>query len=226
MRRAALCETISAILMTKAKLPTHILRLVMIDGKDPQYRIELANGKKLEVPSYSKFIDQGSILALLGAATKRRLTRLKPNEWNDVVDKMLAACFEEEGTDDMHWMGAMREQLDHYLAETNFIRAIEEEQRIQDQRKPMVINGRITVIAKEVQTYVNKTTFQNLSVRQVAGALSAMGAKSIRVRGPKFKDQSRWALPNALDHKDEKPGECFDPADYPQTKGESHVTVH
>ena len=81
------------------------------------------------------------------------------------------------------------------LTETNFIRSVEEELKIQDQRKPMVINGRITIIAAELQSYINKNWFQNLSVIKVAEMLSALGAKSIRVRGSKFKDQSRWALP-------------------------------
>jgi hypothetical protein len=43
--------------------------------------------------------------------------------------------------------------------------------------------------------------------------LGALGGKSIRVRGQKFKEQGRWVLP--LDQ--------FDPAEYSQRKTEEHT---
>jgi hypothetical protein len=58
--------------------------------------------------------------------------------------------------------------------------------------------------------YINKTTFQNLSIKAVASMLGVLGGKSIRVRGPKFKEQSRWILP--VDQ--------FDPAEYSPNKEE------
>jgi hypothetical protein len=55
---------------------------------------------------------------------------------------------------------------------------------------------------------------QILSVKAVALLLGALGGKSIRVRGQKFKEQGRWVLP--LDQ--------FDPAQYSQRKTEEHTS--
>ena len=221
-RRAALCEEISDRLNLTP--PYRLLRIVMIRGKDPQYRMEFTNGIKIEIPSYSKLIDQGFVLSVIGAQIRRVMDRLKAPLWKQTAQMILDACIVEEGTDEMDWLGSMRQYLQHYLAETNFIRAIEEEPKLQDQRKPMVLNGRITLIAAELQAYINKTTFQNLSIIKIAGALSAMGAKGIRVRGPKVKDQSRWALPSPGDHSGELQEEnCFDPADYPHHEGDAYT---
>jgi len=199
-QKALLCGEISR------RLDTDILRFVMIDGKDPQYRIELGSGKKLEFTSYTKFIDQQSVLAAIGAATKRVLVKLKPALWRDTAQLMLNACYEEKGTEETEWEGATRMYLHSYLQETSFIPSIEG-QRLQDQRKPMVIDGRITICASDFQTYVNKTTFQNLSVKAVTGMLSALGATGgRRMRGTGYKEQSRWELPVAE----------FDPTEYPQ----------
>jgi hypothetical protein len=62
--------------------------------------------------------------------------------------------------------------------------------------------------------YINKTMFQMLSVKAVASMLGALGGKSIRVRGPKFKEQGRWVLP--LDQ--------FAPAEYLQRKTEEQTS--
>src|SRR5690348_16472689 len=107
---------------------------------------------------------------------------------------MLDALIVVEGTEEMQWEGAALMYLQHYLAETNRIPAIEEV-RLQEQRKPMVIDGRISVCASSVQNYVNKTMFQNLSVKAVAGMMAAIGAESRRIRSPHHKDQTRWLLP-------------------------------
>ncbi len=222
-QRVALCSEISVYL--KLNPPNRILRMVEIRGKDPQYRIELENGTKMEIPSYGKLMDQTFVLAVIGAQVRRVMDRIKAPVWKTVAQMMLDACIVEEGSDEMHWLGAMRQYLQSYLTETNFIRSVEEELKLQDQRKPMVINGRITIIAAELQGYINKTTFQNLSINKIAADLSAMGAKSLRVRGSKFKDQSRWALPGPEDHKGEVLENRFDPADYPQHEGDRHVTV-
>jgi len=53
---------------------------------------------------------------------------------------------------------------------------------------------------------------QMLSVKAVASMLGALGGKSIRVRGQKFKEQGRWVLP--LDQ--------FDPAEYSPGRKEEH----
>jgi hypothetical protein len=101
--------------------------------------------------------------------------------------------------------GSMRVYLGHYLTETAFIPSIEG-QASHAIRRPMMIDGQIAVNSVDLQLYVNKTFAQNLSVKAVASMLSAIGAQSIRVRGPKIREQGRWLLP--LDQ--------FDPGDFTQ----------
>ena len=197
--RAKLCERVSQILGIR------VVRLIKITGKDPQYRMELEEGK-IEFPSVAKLISQDAVRVAIAATVGKLIVKLKPKHWDQLSQMLLDACQVEEGTEEVEWEGATRMYLQHYLAETGFIPSVED-QRIQDQRRPMVIDGRITVCASDLQVYVNKTTFQTLSVKAVAGMLSALGARSTRHRGAKFKEQSRWVLP-----------EEFDPADYSTKK--------
>jgi len=197
--RAARCARISE------ALGIRVLRLVKITGKEPQYRMELADGEKIEFPSVKNLLAYDSVRAAIAGTVGKIIPKIKGKRWEELSQLMLDACVVEEGTEEMDWVGATRMHLEHYLAETGFIPSIEG-QMIQHQRKPMVIGGCVAVCTSDFQTYVNKTTFQNLSVKAVAGMLSALGARSVRVRGGgKFKDQSRWSLP--LDE--------FDPKEYP-----------
>ena len=197
--RAAACKRLSE------ALGIRVLRLVKITGKEPQYRMELASGQKIEFPSVQKLLAYDSVKNAIAGAIDTIIPKIKGKRWDELSQLMLRACVIEEGTEEMDWVGATRMHLEHYLSETGFIPSIES-QMIQHQRRPMVIDGCVTVCASDFQTYVNKTTFQNLSIVKIAGMLSALGARSIRVRGGgKFKDQSRWALP--LDE--------FDPKGYP-----------
>jgi hypothetical protein len=111
-----------------------------------------------------------------------------------------------EGGEEQEWEGAARMYISQYLSETGFIDIVEE-QMVQNQRRPMVIEGRIAICASDLQIYIGKTTFQTLTVKAVASMLKVLGGKHIRVRGSKHKEQSRWSLPI----------EEFDPVDYPAT---------
>ena len=201
--RAKLCEKVSQVLGIR------IVRLIKITGKEPQYRMELAEGK-IEFPSVAKLISQEAVRVAIAATVGKLMAKLKPKHWEQLSQMLLDACQVDEGTEEVEWEGAARMYLQHYLSETGFIPSVED-QRIQDQRRPMVIDGKITVCAGDLQVYVNKTTFQALSVKAVAGMLSALGAKSTRHRGARFKEQSRWVLP-----------EEFDPADYSTNKESRH----
>jgi hypothetical protein len=203
-RKSLLCQRISQMLT----IP--VVRLIKITGKEPQYRMELADGQKIEFPTVNKLIAYESVRSAIAATLGKIIPKVKAKDWAALSQAMLDACIIEQGTEEMEWEGAARMYLQHYLSETGFIPSIEG-QRLQDQRKPMVIGDAITVCASDLQTYVNKTTFQALSVKAVAGMLSALGAKSIRIRGPKYKDQSRWMLP-VLE---------FDPAEYRPHEGVS-----
>jgi hypothetical protein len=123
---------------------------------------------------------------------------------------LLSACIEEQGSEELYHEGAARLYLDQYLSDVTFISSIEG-QIGQNLRKPMIRERRITVCAIDFQMHVNKTTLQSLSLRAVAAMLSAIGAKTVRVRGKKIREQSRWVLP--LDE--------FDPADYPVPEPEN-----
>jgi hypothetical protein len=68
----------------------------------------------------------------------------------------------------------------------------------------MVYKGRVVISAADLQTYINRTTMQNHSVRYVAVMIAALGGETVRIRGNSFKEQSRWALRVAE----------FDPGDY------------
>jgi hypothetical protein len=194
--RAVLCEQISAVLGVR------VLRLVKLTGKEPVYRMELER-RKIEFASVAKLIEQNSVRVAIAAAADRIIPRIKPKAWEQLAQMLLDACVVEEGSAEMEFEGAARMHVAQYLAETVFIPAIEA-QTIQNARKPTVINGQIAICASDLQMYVNKTTFQNLSIKAVASSLAALGAKSTRVRRAKCRDQSRWLLPV----------EEFDPADY------------
>lgn len=194
--KAALCGHISAI------LGVPILRLVKLTGKEPMYRMELEQ-IKIEFPSVAKLIDQQAVRVAIAGAVDRLIPKIKPKAWEQLAQMMLDACVIEQGSEEMQFEGAARMHVAQYLAETAFIPSLES-QTVQNARKPTVINGQIAICASDLQIYINKTTFQNLSVKAVASSLAAIGARSMRVRGAKCRDQSRWLLPV----------EEFDPAQY------------
>jgi hypothetical protein len=202
VRRGMLCQRVSV------GLTIPVLRLVKVTGKEPQFRMELADGQKIDFPNVNKLIAYESVRSAIAATVGKIIPKIKARQWEALAQAMLDACVVVEGTEEMEWEGAARMYLQHYLAETGFIPSVEG-QRLQEQRRPMVIDGSVTVCASDLQVYVNKTTFQTLSVKAVAGMLSALGATSVRVRGAKFKDQSRWVLPFPE----------FNPAEYPQHEG-------
>jgi hypothetical protein len=203
--KALLCEHISKLLGVR------IIRLVKVTGKEPIYQMELEQGK-IEFPNVGKLISQDSVRVAFAATVGKLIPKMKPKAWEQLAQLMLDACVVEEGSEEMEFEGAARMYVAQYLAETSFIDSIEG-QTVQNARKPMVLDGRIAICASDLQIYVNKTTFQNLSVRAIVSLLKALGGKSIRVRGHKFREQSRWVLPI----------EEFDPADYSvQHKDENH----
>lgn len=197
--KALLCQQISTV------LGIHIVRLVKITGKEPTYHMELEEGGKIEFTNVGKLISQDSVRVAIAAAIGKLIRKVKAKDWEQLAQSMLDACFVEEGSVEAEWEGAARTYVAQYLAETGFIESIDS-QTVQNQRKPMVLEGRVAVNASDLQIYVNRTTFQNLSVKAVASMLAAMGGRQVRVRGVKFKEQSRWMLPV----------EEFDPVEYAQ----------
>jgi hypothetical protein len=206
LTKALLCEQISRVLGVR------IVRLVKITGKEPAYHMELEDAK-IEFPNVAKLISQESVRVAIAAASGRLIPRIKPKQWEQLAQVLLDACIVEQGSLEMEWEGAARTYVAQYLAETGFIESIDGE-TVQNQRKPMIIDGRVAINASDLQIYVNKTTFQSLSVKAIASMLSVMGGKQMRVRGHRFREQSRWLLPV----------EEFDPSEYSaRAREETHA---
>lgn len=195
--KAQLCERISRALQV-----VRVLRLIKITGEEPTYVMELDDAT-IKFSNVSKLIDQKSVRVAIAAATNRLIPRIKPKAWEQLAQTMLDALTEREGGDETDAVGATKMYLARYLSETAFIPSIES-QPIQSAHKPTVINGQIAVSASDLQMHLNKVLFQNLSVKAIAQMLTVIGAKSLRIRGARLRDQSRWLLPT----------EMFDPADF------------
>jgi hypothetical protein len=189
--KAVLCDAISQ------ALGVEILRLVKFTGKEPTYHMELEQGK-IEFTSFAKFTDYSSVRNAIGALTNRIIRKMKPKEWDQVAQMMLDACFIEECTEEEEFEGGARVHLLDYLTETDFIPSVEG-QRVQDQRRPLIVDGCIAVSSSDFQSYLNKTKGLNLSVKAAASMLGALGAKKRRLPGASFNRQSRWALPAEFD---------------------------
>lgn len=195
--KALLCDHISNVLGIR------IVRFVKFTGKEPTYHMVLAEGGIVEFAHVGKLISQDALRMAIAAAVGKIIRKIKPKEWDPLSQMILDACFIEESDIQQEFVGATEGYVASYLAETGFIESIEG-QKVRDQRKPIILNGKVAINASDLQTYVNKTTFQNLSVKAIASMLGAMGGKQVRVRGQKFREQSRWLLPV----------EKFDPAEY------------
>jgi len=203
--KALLCERISAVLGVR------ICRLVKFAGKEPTFRMELEE-TKVEFPSVRKLMSQKTVRDEIAASTGKIIRKFKGKDWDQLAQAMLDACVIEQGVENER-EGAARMYVAHYLAETGFIDTLVGQQ-VQNLRKPIVLDGKVAICASNLQVYVNQTMLQILSVKAVASMLAALGGKSIRVRGQKFKEQGRWVLP--LDQ--------FDPAEYSQRKTEEHTS--
>jgi hypothetical protein len=204
--KALLCERISAVLGVR------VCRLVKFAGKEPTYHMELEDGKT-EFLSVRKLMSQSAVREEIAASTGKIIRKFKGKDWDQLAQAMLDACIIEQGGEENEWEGAARMYVAQYLSETGFIDTIEG-QPVQSQRKPIVLDGKVAICASDIQMYINKTMLQMLSVKAVASMLGALGGKSIRVRGQKFKEQGRWVLP--LDQ--------FDPAEYSPGKREEHTS--
>jgi hypothetical protein len=201
--KALLCDHISNVLGIR------IVRFVKFTGKEPTYHMVLAEGGIVEFAHVNKLISQDALRMAIAAAVGKIIRKIKPKEWDPLSQMILDACFIEESDIQQEFVGATEGYVASYLAETGFIESIEG-QKVRDQRKPIILSGKVAINASDLQTYVNKTTFQNLSVKAIASMLGAMGGKQIRVRGQKFREQSRWLLPV----------EKFDPAEYQKEAAE------
>jgi hypothetical protein len=202
-QKVLLCEQVSK------RLGINILRFVKFKGKEPTFHMLLEENETVEFDRIEKLIEQRHFRLAVAGAVNTIIPKVKPKEWELLAQKMLNACFIEEGDVQQEFVGGARSYVASYLSENGFIDAIEG-QKVRDQKKPIVLRGRIAINASDLRAYINKSTFQNLSVRGVSSMLGGLAGKQLRVRGKKFREQSRWLLP--LDE--------FDPKDYGREVGD------
>lgn len=202
--RARLCEQISEEMSLGAArpLPNRILRLVRITGKNPSFRMELAGNIKIPFESTGSFTDQATVREALAGQTKWLLPRMRSPRWDKIAQKMLDACFDEDGPIESQFEDGVRSTLANYLETSGFIEDIASVQS--DYRtRPTIIDGRIAISAPDLRTWLLKTMGERQSNQGLASSLRAICAESRRVAGKHY-DQSRWLLP--LEH--------FNPAKY------------
>jgi hypothetical protein len=186
--KAQVLERVSAIVGIR------IYRVVKITGKDPIYRMDL-EGVKVEFSTVKKLVTQDSFRCAIAAATNFLPPKQKTKGWEELVGMILSALTEEDGGEEMDLEGQARMYVSQYLAETGFIEVIDC-QNTQIARKPMIIDGTITVCSNDVQRHVNNVTAQNLSIKEITAMLSVVGGRSFRLhRGAA--DQTRWKLPSS-----------------------------
>lgn len=191
-----------------AAMKTPIVQSLKITGKEPTYHIKLAGGRVVEVAGFGRFTNQQYIYEAIGNATNRRIPKFKPAAWVELSNMMLEACYIEEPSDEEDLVAAARLHILSYLHETEFIASIED-QRVQDQRKPIITDdGRIAVSTLDLQAYLAKTTCQKVSQREAGSMLVAVGGTKYRVTGRKY-DQIRRVLPTPeFDPKEIRPQEA------------------
>jgi hypothetical protein len=73
--KAQLCDRISQ------TLGITVVRLVKISGKEPQYRMELAGGQKIEFANVNKLIQYPSMRSAIAAAIGKLIPEIKPKPW-------------------------------------------------------------------------------------------------------------------------------------------------
>lgn len=190
--RDVMAEKAETCRMLSRVLGVTILSITKITGQSPIFHIDLAEGKAL-FSTVAKLISQTSVRNTLAGITGKLMRPFKPKDWVKVAQALLDACTIQEGGEEMEMEGSARLRVTQYLRATTFIDALEGQSQ-DNARKPMVAGGLITVCASDIQTFISKTSAENVTIPVVVGMLSAIGAQSERFRG-KFPVQSRWLLP-------------------------------
>lgn len=204
-KKAALCAEISQ--QIGAEIP--ITRLVKITGKDPSFRMELADGKKIEFVSVKTFRNQEAVRDALAAQTGWLMPPIKPKVWHLIAQKMLRACIEEEGPIEAQWEASTIDVVTRYLGGNGFIEDIATAHESYRHR-PIVKDGFIAISTRDLAEWMNRTLFEPTTAKSLASRLAAIGATPRRITG-KFPEQSRYLLPLAK----------FDPANWRKARLEA-----
>ena len=188
-QKAMLCAKISK----EIGIPIAITRLVKVKGKDPSYRMELADETKIEFTTIGKFRNQEAVRDEIAKQSDWIIRRIKPKQWDVIAQEMVTACFTEEGPIEAQWEDSTIDIVVRYLEGNSFIEDIATVQQ-QYRSRPIVKDGCIAVNTRDLSEWINRTGYEPISAKALASRLSAIGAHSKRITG-KHPEQSRWLLP-------------------------------
>ena len=199
MHKAALCDRISTVVGVR------VIRILKLTAKEPVYFVDLEQGR-VEFPGVRTLITYKTFRETIAAKTNKLIPPFSKKAWEQLAQTILEACVDIDGTEELQLEGEARSYVEQYLSETVISSLDVAAGGLQ---RPVIRDERILISAVDLQMFINKTTMQALSVRQVAAMLAALGAKGFRFRGGTFREQSRWALPV----------DAFDPKDYISAEG-------
>jgi len=183
-----LCHDISGI------LGIEVVTIICIDGKEPTF-LMYTSECVVEFDHVDQLITYRLLRSKIAAKSRRIINRIKPKEWDLFCQKLLDAAIIREATEDETFEGGARQDVLDYLDETEFIPSIEG-QRVQDQKRPMIVDGRIAISSTDFARYIEKTHNRKTSAKSAAAMLGVLGAvKTRRLRSSKYASQTRWALP-------------------------------
>jgi hypothetical protein len=144
------------------------------------YLMELENGC-IEFPDVGKLLSPKFVREAIAAKAGKLIRTFGKTKWAELAQMMLDACIEKEATDDLEFKGAARIHVTKYLSENPLVVATE---RLTGPNTygPLIHDGGIAISSTDLQTYVNKTTMQNLSVKRVATMIVMLGGEPVRIR--------------------------------------------
>jgi hypothetical protein len=185
-RKTQICQQLSS------RLGVQIVRILKVPGSHPVYLMELENCRiEFDIAGLTT---QRRIQLALAAHADRVIPKFNPTKWRELAQLMINACTVVDATDDLKFEEAGRIHLHRYLSENPVLSSVEEVTR-RDILKPVLYRGRVTVHTTDLHSYLSQTGKLNTSVQCLAGMLTAIGAREVRIREGAYRDQSRWNLP-------------------------------
>lgn len=190
VQRAALCHQISQ------TVGVEIIRILKVKAKDPVYQIELP-GHRVEFSGLGRLINQQTFRTTIGAAINALPNKVPAKAWESVTKFMVRAATEIDGGDEADFAGRTRLLIERYLAENEPL-AHEDVMQPHLARKPVVIEGQVTICGDDLRAHILRTGSEAIPPAQMASMLIALGACSKRFKCGSLRDQSRWVLPAEL----------------------------
>jgi len=188
-RRGQLCQEISE------KLGVTIVKLTKITGENPHYLVHTEKGvlefaSPLQIRSYETWCNK-----LYGQLDHVIDPPIKAKEWLKLSKKIALACEIQECAPNETFEGKCTAWLKEYLADQPFIAQIEGTP-VQNQKLPMVYEGRIVVHTDAYSAWLTKHHHGDYSSNKAATMLKVLGAEvTKKFRNSRYNRQMRWVLP-------------------------------